>query len=234
MVNWQAALKGLPGCSTPPASPSAWPRTAQYERQNYNMKPSKKPSPSKPAGCLVGLDFNYPQHAVDGRAGAPVMTPIVTEHVDVLITTIEDMAELYGIRLRPVLGKQSATATFGHLEDDDIRALCRAGAPAIQSQRSSPSTIRYPDSFEQHRWNRRRCTRAALSFRSPAVKPITLVGPAGGGDTWNAGFLLWACSRKTGRREHRQRRAGGRRRHAAQADLDVRPAIIDKTESASV
>jgi len=49
-------------------------------------------------------------------------------------------------------------------------------------------TIRYPDSFEQHRWESAAMNDDDHFVRSPAVQPITLWDRLGGGDTWNAGF----------------------------------------------
>jgi 2-dehydro-3-deoxygluconokinase len=50
------------------------------------------------------------------------------------------------------------------------------------------TTIRYPDSFEVHRWESAAADREGNFFRSPEVKSITLLDRLGGGDTWNAGF----------------------------------------------
>jgi hypothetical protein len=49
-------------------------------------------------------------------------------------------------------------------------------------------TIRYPDSFEAHRWESAAADTQGGFFRSPAVKGMTLNDRLGGGDTWNAGF----------------------------------------------
>jgi sugar/nucleoside kinase (ribokinase family) len=49
-------------------------------------------------------------------------------------------------------------------------------------------TIRYPDSFEQHRWESAAMDAEGHFYRSSAVRPITLLDRLGGGDTWNAGF----------------------------------------------
>jgi 2-dehydro-3-deoxygluconokinase len=49
-------------------------------------------------------------------------------------------------------------------------------------------TIRYPDNFEQHRWESAAMDAEGSFFRSPAIRPITLLDRLGGGDTWNAGF----------------------------------------------
>jgi sugar/nucleoside kinase (ribokinase family) len=115
------------------------------------------------------------------------MTPIVTEHVDLLITTIEDMAQLYGMSCGQYSAKQIVDGDMGHVEDDDIRAF----AEQVHKQfnlKIVAITIRYPDSFEQHRWESAAVHANGAFFRSPAVKPITLWDRLGGGDTWNAGF----------------------------------------------
>ena len=49
-------------------------------------------------------------------------------------------------------------------------------------------TIRYPDTFEQHRWETAAMDRSGAFCRSPAVRPIVLLDRLGGGDTWNGGF----------------------------------------------
>jgi 2-dehydro-3-deoxygluconokinase len=141
----------------------------------------------KPDGCLVGLDFNYRSTLWSPRVAAEVMTPILGEHVDVLITTIEDMARLYGMGC----GKYSAQAIvdgdIGQLEDADIRAFAGEAMDRFRA-RIVAITIRYPDSFEQHRWESAAMDADGSFFRSPAVRPITLLDRLGGGDAWNAGF----------------------------------------------
>jgi sugar/nucleoside kinase (ribokinase family) len=49
-------------------------------------------------------------------------------------------------------------------------------------------TIRYPDSFEQHRWESVALDDKGNFFRSPVIQSITLWDRLGGGDTWNGGF----------------------------------------------
>ena len=49
-------------------------------------------------------------------------------------------------------------------------------------------TIRYADSFEQHRWESAAIHADGTFFRSPAIQSITLGDRLGGGDTWTAGF----------------------------------------------
>src|SRR5512136_1965883 len=185
MVNWQAALKEARLFHTSGIT-FGLAAHSQYER-NYNYEAFKEAIANKPAGCLVGLDFNYRSTLWPVEQARQVMTPIVTEHVDVLITTIEDMAELYGIGCGQYSAKQISDGDIGHLEDDDIRAF----AEQVHKQfnlKIVAITIRYPDSFEQHRWESAAVHASGAFFRSPAVKPITLWDRLGGGDTWNAGF----------------------------------------------
>ncbi len=141
----------------------------------------------KPAGCLVGLDFNYRSTLWSPRAAAEVMTPILKEHVDVLITTIEDMAQLYGMGCGQHSAQAIVDGEIGRLEDEDIQAFAREVMDRFRA-RIVAITVRYPDSFEQHRWESAAMDAEGTFFRSPAVRPITLLDRLGGGDTWNAGF----------------------------------------------
>jgi 2-dehydro-3-deoxygluconokinase len=185
MVNWQAALKDAKLFHTSGIT-FGLAAHSQYER-NYNYDAFKEAIAHKPAGCLVGLDFNYRSTLWPVEQARQVMTPIVTEHVDVLITTIEDMAELYGIGCGQYSAKQISDGDIGHLEDDDIRAFAEQVHKKF-NLKIVAITIRYPDSFEQHRWESAAVHASGAFFRSPAVKPITLWDRLGGGDTWNAGF----------------------------------------------
>ena len=185
MVNWKAALKDARLFHTSGIT-FGLAAHSKYER-NYNYEAFKEAIANKPQGCLVGLDFNYRSTLWSVEQAREVMTPIVTEHVDVLITTIEDMAELYGIRCGQYSAKQISDGDIGHLEDDDIRAFAEQVHQKFNT-RVVAITIRYPDSFEQHRWESAAAHTGGAFFRSPAVKPITLWDRLGGGDTWNAGF----------------------------------------------
>ena len=185
MVDWTAALQGCrlfhtSGITFGLATHSG------YER-NYNYEAFKEAVAAKPEGCLVGLDFNYRATLWTEDQARKIMTSVVGDHVDVLITTIEDMAKLYGLSCGQYSAKQIDDGDMGHVEDDDIRAF------AEQVHREFGTkivaiTIRYPDTFEQHRWESAVADADGNFFRSPAVKPITLLDRLGGGDTWNAGF----------------------------------------------
>jgi len=115
------------------------------------------------------------------------MTPIISENIDIFITTIEDMARLYEIGCGQYTAKQVVDGDIGQLEDGDIQTFARA-VMEIFNVKLVAITIRYPDTFEQHRWEAAAMDQNGNFFRSPAVKPITLLDRLGGGDTWNAGF----------------------------------------------
>ena len=185
MVDWQSALKGVKlfhssGITFGLATHS------KYER-NYCYDAFKEAIASKPMGCLVGMDFNYRATLWSPDQAREILTPTITDHVDILITTIEDMARLYDISCGQYSAKQVVDGDMGHIEDDDIKEFSRQ-VRELFNVKIVAITIRYPDSFEQHRWESAAMDSQGTFFRSPAVKPITLWDRLGGGDTWNAGF----------------------------------------------
>ncbi len=169
-----------------PESLSAWPPIA-ITTGITARKPSKKPSPQKPEGCLVGMDFNYRSALWTMEQARDVMTPIVTEHVDVLITTLGNMAELYGIGCGRYSAHQILAGEIGPLEDDDLRRFAQQVHQQFKTKIVAV-TIRHADSSEHHRWESAAVHADGTFFRSPAVKPITLCDRLGGGDVWTAGF----------------------------------------------
>lgn len=185
MVDWKAALKDARLLHTSGITFGL----AAHSRYdcNYNLEAFREAVACKPEGCLVGLDFNYRATLWSVEQAREVMTPIVEQHVDVLITTIEDMALLYGIGCGRYSAGQIADGEMDRLEDDDIRAFAEQVQRRFDT-RIVAITIRYPDSFEQHRWESAAVHADGTFFRSPAVKSITLWDRLGGGDTWNAGF----------------------------------------------
>ncbi len=185
MVDWGAALKDCvlfhtSGITFGLAAHSGYAR-------NYLLAAFEEAVQKKPEGCLVGLDFNYRATLWNVEQARAVMTPILADHVDVLITSIEDMALLYGLDCGQYSAKQIVDGDIGHLEDDDIYAFAEAVHKQFRTKVVA-ITIRYPDSFEQHRWESAASGSDGTFYRSPAVKPITLWDRLGGGDTWNAGF----------------------------------------------
>jgi 2-dehydro-3-deoxygluconokinase len=133
------------------------------------------------------LDFNYRATLWSPDEARAVMTPVVTDHVDALITTIEDMALLYGMDCGQYSAKQIVDGDIGPLDNDDLKAFCQHAIDRFAVQIVG-ITIRYPDSFEQHRWESAAMNADGAFFRSPAVRSVTLWDRLGGGDTWNAGF----------------------------------------------
>ncbi len=185
MVDWQAALKD---CQLFHTSGITFGLAAhsKYER-NYLLAAFEEAMACKPAGCRVGMDFNYRATLWTPEQARAVLTPLITEHVDVLVTTIEDMAQLYGMGCGQYSARQIDDGDIGPIEDDDIRAFAAEVCARFNTQIVA-ITIRYPDSFEHHRWESAAADAEGNFFRSPAVKPITLWDRLGGGDTWNAGF----------------------------------------------
>jgi len=185
MVDWECALKGCKlfhssGISFGLATHSS------YER-NYLLEAFYEALKAKPADCLVGLDFNYRATLWSADQCRAVMTPLVTGHVDILITTIEDMAKLYGIGCGQYSAEEIDKGDIGDLEDEDIQAFAAQVSQRFQTKIVA-ITIRYPDTFERHRWEAAAMDTQGNFFRSPAVKPIVLLDRLGGGDTWNGGF----------------------------------------------
>ncbi|MBN2393769.1 MAG: hypothetical protein JXR84_23755, partial [Anaerolineae bacterium] len=69
---------------------------SNYER-NYLLAAFEEAMTHKPDGFWVGMDFNYRATLWSAEQAKAVLTPLVTDHIDVLVTTIEDMAKLYGM-----------------------------------------------------------------------------------------------------------------------------------------
>jgi 2-dehydro-3-deoxygluconokinase len=185
MVDWRAALRDAKlfhssGITFGLATHS------KYER-NHCYGAYMEAIVGKPDDCLVGMDFNYRSTLWSPEQAREVLTPIVSDHVDVLITTVEDMAKLYDIDCGRYSARQVVDGELGPIEDDDIREFAHRVRELLGVEIVA-ITIRYPDSFEQHRWESAAMDAQGILFRSPAARPITLWDRLGGGDTWNAGF----------------------------------------------
>ena len=185
MVNWRDALKDARLFHTSGIT-FGLAAHSHYDR-NHCYEAFREAVANKPQSCLVGLDFNYRSALWTVEQARETMTPIAANHVDVLITTIGNMAELYGIGCGRYSARQIVDGNIGHLEDDDIRAFAQQVYQKFDT-RIVAVTIRYPDSFEQHRWESAAVHVDGTFFRSPAVRSITLCDRLGGGDTWSAGF----------------------------------------------
>jgi 2-dehydro-3-deoxygluconokinase len=159
---------------------------SKYEH-NYNQEAFREAVELKPEGCRVGLDFNYRGSLWSPEQARVTMTPVLKEHVDVLITTIEDMAKIYGLACGQYSAEQIVEGDFGQIEDEDIRSFSERVMREFNLEIVA-ITIRYPDSFERHRWESAAVNRRGFFYRSPEIRPITLLDRLGGGDTWNGGF----------------------------------------------
>lgn len=154
---------------------------------NYNFRAFEEAMRHKPDDCAVGLDFNYRGTLWSPDQARETMTAMVTEHVDILVTTIEDMAKLYGIPCGQYSARQIVDGDFDELRDEDVRACAHEIMERFETKVVA-ITIRYPDSMESHRWESVATDAQGNFFRSPEVRTITLRDRLGGGDTWNAGF----------------------------------------------
>jgi 2-dehydro-3-deoxygluconokinase len=154
---------------------------------NYLLEAFEEALAAKPEGCHVGLDFNYRATLWSKDQCRSIMTPLMTEHVDVLITTIEDMAALYGIGCGQWTPEQIDKGEMGEITDADLRSFVSRVGEMFKTKIVAV-TVRYPDTFEQHRWESAAMDEQGHFYRSPAVRPIVLLDRLGGGDTWNGGF----------------------------------------------
>lgn len=185
MVNWGEALRDCQLFHTSGISFGLAPHSG-YER-NYILDAFKEAMTVKPDDCLVGMDFNFRSTLWSKEECVAVMTPLIQEYIDVFITTIEDMAKLYKIDCGQYSAEQIDRGDIEHLEDEDIRSFARTVMEKFNTKVVA-ITIRYPDTFEQHRWETAAMVNDGSFFRSPAVRPMVLMDRLGGGDTWNGGF----------------------------------------------
>jgi len=185
MVDWRSALRD---CQLFHSSGITFGLSfhSKYDR-NFLLETFEEAISQKPENCRVGLDFNYRATLWTPDQCKAVMTPLIKNHVDVLITTIEDMAALYGIGCGQWTPEQIDKGEMGEITDVDIRAFATQVGDLFQAKIVA-ITIRYPDTFEQHRWEAAAMDDQGHFFRSPAVKPMALLDRLGGGDTWNGGF----------------------------------------------
>jgi 2-dehydro-3-deoxygluconokinase len=159
---------------------------SKYER-NHLLEAFEEAVSIKPHGCSVGLDFNYRATLWSKDQCRSIMTPLLTEHVDILITTIEDMAAIYGLGCGQWSAEQIDKGEMGTITDEDLRSFITKVRDMFKTKIVAV-TIRYPDTFEQHRWESAAMDEQGHFYRSPAVRGVVLLDRLGGGDTWNGGF----------------------------------------------
>ena len=185
MVDWEHALKNA--CLFHTSGITFGLATHSGYDQNYAYEAFIEALSHKPEGCLVGLDFNYRATLWSKEQAKAVMTPLTQKYVDVLITTIEDMAMIYDIGCGQYSAQQIIAGDIDRFDDNDIQIFAR-DVMDLLSVKILAITIRYPDSFEEHRWESAAMDSEGNYFRSPSIKEIVLSDRLGGGDTWNAGF----------------------------------------------
>jgi len=185
MVNWRGLLENA-GLFHTSGITFGLASHSHYD-WNYCQEAFQEAIAEKPPECLVGMDFNYRSALWTLDQAREIMTPLVAEHVDVLITTLGNIAELYGFGCGRYSARQIAAGEFERLGDDDLRRFAERIHREFETVLLA-ITIRYADSFEQHRWESAAIHASGTFFRSPAVKPITLCDRLGGGDVWTAGF----------------------------------------------
>jgi 2-dehydro-3-deoxygluconokinase len=185
MVDWKAALRDCKLFHTSGISFGL----AYHSKYDSNpiLDAFHEAMAARPADCLVGMDFNYRATLWSAEQCRTILTPLIEEHVDILITTIEDMASIYGINCGRYSADQIEKGDIGELSDDDLKSFAEQICKKF-STKMVAVTIRYPDTFEKHRWETAVMSSDGFFFRSPAVKQIVLLDRLGGGDTWNGGF----------------------------------------------
>jgi 2-dehydro-3-deoxygluconokinase len=185
MVDWKAALRDAGLFHVSGITFGIAPHSG-YE-VNYGVEAFVEAAAARPSACLVGMDLNYRGTLWSAEQARAVMAPLIGDHVDVLVTTVEDIAQLYGIGVGSHGAQQIVDGDIGTLGDEDLRLFAEK-VMRMFGLRAVAITLRYPDSFEQHRWESAAMDSSGALLRSAAVRPITLWDRLGGGDTWNAGF----------------------------------------------
>ncbi|OQA40486.1 MAG: 2-dehydro-3-deoxygluconokinase [Chloroflexi bacterium ADurb.Bin325] len=185
MVDWGNALAG---CRLFHTSGITFGLAAhsKYER-NYLLEAFEEAVAAMPDGCRVGLDLNYRATLWSAEQCRAVLTPLIRQHVSIVVTTIEDMAVLYGLGCGPYSAEQIDRGDLGPVSDADLQAFAEQ-VRALFDAEIVALTLRYPDSFEANRWESAALDAAGHFVRSAAVRDIVLLDRLGGGDTWNGGF----------------------------------------------
>lgn len=185
MVDWRDALKHAKIFHTTGIT-FGLAAHSHYER-NYNLAAFNEAMAHKSAECLVALDWNYRSTLWSLDDARATMTPILGEHVDVLITTVYDMAQFYGLGCGKFSAAQILAGQADDFSDDDLRLF----AQQIQTRfevKAVGITLRHADSFEQHRWEAAAFANENIFFRSPVPRAMRVSDRLGGGDAWTAGF----------------------------------------------
>ncbi len=157
-----------------------------YDR-NYLLDAFEEALAHKPPQCLVGLDYNYRDTLWSPVQCRDVLTPIITDHVDVLIAGMATIAKVHGIGCGRLSAEELARGVIDPLEDEELRVFLRQLIDMFHLKICAV-TLRYTEALEQHGWESATMDAEGRFFRSTMVRPFTVVDRLGGGDAWNAGF----------------------------------------------
>ncbi len=191
MVDWQAALRDARLFHTSGITFGLSTHSG-YER-NYLLEAFREAVGAKPADCLVGLDFNYRSTLWSVAQARETLTPVIVDHVDILITTIQDMAQFYGMGYGRVSAEEIVRGGIEAVQECDLPPFLEQVIDRFRL-RVAAITMRHPDSLEQHRWESAALDDEGHFCRSPAPRPIVLADRLGGGDTWAGGFYYGLLS----------------------------------------
>lgn len=186
MVDWKEALQSARLLHTSGISFGLSTHSG-YER-NYLLETFYEALSARPSNCLVSLDFNYRSTLWTVEQCKQALLPLIGEHVDVLVTTIPDVIQFFGLHS----GKLDASALVKEEtprpEDGELQDLM-GQMMRLYPLKKIALTIRYSDSHEQHRWESAAMDSAGNYFRSPEIRSIILADRLGGGDAWTGGFF---------------------------------------------
>lgn len=157
-----------------------------YDR-NYLLETFQEALQAKPGNCLVGCDFNYRSTLWSKRDCIDVMTLILEQDVDVLITSVHEMADFYGVGCGRYTANQILEGSHGSLTNEDLQEFTNELLERFDLK-TVAATLRHPDSLEQQRWEAAVASDQGYFDRSPSPKKIVIRDRLGGGDAWNAGF----------------------------------------------
>lgn len=185
MVDWKTALRDCRLLHTSGISFGLAVHSG-YDR-NHLREAFLEAMAAKPAGCLVGMDFNYRATLWSAAECTAIMTPLITDCADILITSVYDMARHYGINCGRYTAQQINNGEMGDLHDDDLRAFGEAVTRQF-NLRAVAVTLRQTESSEHHLWESAAVDRDGNLFRSREPREIYITDRIGGGDAWNSGF----------------------------------------------
>jgi hypothetical protein len=119
---------------------------------------------------LVGLDFNYRRTLWPLELARRTLARMVGEHVDILITTVQDMAQFYGFRCGRYSVRQLVEERLT-LSDDESSAPSPRRSSARSACGSSRSGCVAPNRSNASAGRRRPGAPTAASFVRQAYGP---------------------------------------------------------------